>query len=75
MSWAPATDTELKALADQIVREIGTEYVIAYTSERASDDEAFHAIKVYTTQPGIHVRSRRGVYSDSGEQQARTPRR
>jgi VWFA-related protein len=74
-SWAPATDAELKSLGDQIVREIGTEYVIAYTSERAADDEAFHAVKVYTTQPGLQVRSRRGVYSDSGEQQAKTPRR
>ena len=74
-SWAPPTSDELKALADQIVREIGTEYVIAYSSERPLDDEAFHPVKIYTTQPGIQVRSRRGIYADSGEQQARTPRR
>ena len=74
-SWAPPDAGELKAVADQIVREIGTEYVIAYSSERASDDEAFHAVKVYTTQPGLQVRSRRGVYSDANEHQAKTPRR
>jgi VWFA-related protein len=75
VSWAPTTSDELKSLGDQIVREIGTEYVIAYSSERPPDDESFHPVKVYTTQPGIQVRSRRGVYADSGEQQARTPRR
>ncbi|MEK6301970.1 MAG: VWA domain-containing protein [Acidobacteriota bacterium] len=74
-SWAPTTSDELKSVGDQVVREIGTEYVIAYSSERPSDDEAFHQVKVYTTQPGLQVRSRRGVYSNSGEQQARTPRR
>ncbi|HWO01057.1 MAG TPA: VWA domain-containing protein [Blastocatellia bacterium] len=69
-SWAPATETELKALGAQIVREIGTEYVIAYSSERPSNDEAFHTVKVYTTQPGIQVQSRRGIYSDANERYA-----
>jgi len=68
--WAPATSDEFKSLADQIVREIGTEYVIAYSSERPSDDEAFHPVKVYTTLPGIQARARRGIYSDQNEQQA-----
>lgn len=73
-SWAPKTSDEMKSLGDQIAREIGTEYVIAYSSERPPDDESFHAVKIYTTQPGIQVRSRRGIYAETGEQQARTPR-
>ncbi|MFY9607968.1 MAG: VWA domain-containing protein [Blastocatellia bacterium] len=68
--WAPATQDELKSLGAEIVREIGTEYVIAYSSERPSDDEAFHPVKVYTTQPGVQVQSRRGIYSNSNEQHA-----
>lgn len=68
--WAPATQDELKSLGQEIVREIGTEYVIAYSSERPSDDEAFHPVKIYTTQPGVQVQSRRGIYSNSNEQQA-----
>jgi VWFA-related protein len=66
--WAPTTGDELKSLGEGIVREIGTEYVIAYSSERPSDDEAFHPVKVYSTQPGVQVQARRGIYSNSNEQ-------
>jgi VWFA-related protein len=68
--WAPTTESELKSLGGEIVREIGTEYVIAYSSERPSEDEAFHPVKVYTTQPGVQVQSRRGIYANSNEQHA-----
>ncbi len=50
-------------LRSQIVEEIGTEYVLAYSSERKPDDKEFHLIKVYTDKPDWQVRVRRGVYS------------
>jgi VWFA-related protein len=65
MMWSPATSEEFLSLNNRIIEEIGTECIIAYSSERAADDTAFHAVKVYLTRPDIMVRSRRGIYANS----------
>lgn len=63
--WNSGTREEFAKLSPQIVTEIGTEYLFAYSTERARDDTKFHAISVYTTRPGLQVRSRRGIYANT----------
>jgi hypothetical protein len=63
--WNPGTSAEFARLSPNIVTEIGTEYVFAYSTERAPDDTRFHAINVYPAKPGLQVRSRRGIYANS----------
>ncbi|HSB09049.1 MAG TPA: VWA domain-containing protein [Blastocatellia bacterium] len=65
--WNPATREEFIALKPQVVTEIGAEYLFAYSTERARDDNRFHAINVYATRPGLQVRSRRGIYANVAE--------
>jgi VWFA-related protein len=59
---------DCQSLSNLIIEEIGTEYVISYSSERAADDAKFHAVKVFSTRPEIKVRTRRGIYSNSRTQ-------
>jgi len=61
--WNPNARDEFAKLAPQVVTEIGTEYIFAYSTERARDDTRFHAINVYATRPGLQVRARRGIYA------------
>jgi VWFA-related protein len=71
--WNPGTREEFGKMSPQIVTEIGTEYIFAYSTERSPDDTKFHAINVYTTRPGLQVRSRRGIYSNvASKREART---
>lgn len=63
--WNSGTRDEFAKLSPQIVTEIGTEYLFAYSTERARDDTKFHAINVYPTRPGLQVRSRRGIYANT----------
>ena len=62
--WNPGTREEFGKLTPAIVKEIGTEYIFAYSTERAPDDRKFHAINVYATKPGLQVRARRGIYAN-----------
>lgn len=62
MMWNPATRDEFNALSTRMIAEIGTECVIAYSTERSAGDQAFHAIKVYGTRSDILIRFRRGIY-------------
>lgn len=62
--WNPGTREEFAKLSPHIVTEIGTEYIFAYSTERAPNDRKFHAINVYSAQPGLQVRARRGIYSN-----------
>ena len=63
--WNSSTREEFAKLSPQIVTEIGTEYLFAYSTERQPDDTRFHAINVYATRPGLQVRSRRGIYANT----------
>jgi hypothetical protein len=56
---------DCEAVSKRIVEEIGTEYVISYSSERAAGDTKFHTVKVFSTRPEIKIRARRGVYSNA----------
>ncbi len=64
MIWIPATREEFEKISPRIVAEIGTECVLAYSTERPADDQRFHAIKVYGTRTDILIRFRRGIYAN-----------
>ncbi len=69
--WVPQTQEEYSALTPRIAEEIGSEYVVAYISEREPEDNGFHPVKVYVTRGELKVRTRRGVYPNSqSEKQA-----
>jgi VWFA-related protein len=63
--WIPATRDEFERISTRIVAEIGTECVLAYSTERPEDDRKFHAIKVYGTRTDILIRFRRGIYANA----------
>lgn len=64
--WNPEKRGEFSALTPKIVEEIGTEYVVAYSSERDPLDRAFHLVKIFVTRGDLKVRSRKGVYANAG---------
>ncbi|HJQ26501.1 MAG TPA: VWA domain-containing protein [Blastocatellia bacterium] len=64
MAWMPASREAFTGMSNRMVEEIGTECVIAYSTERAADDAAFHSIKVYGTRADISIRFRRGLYAN-----------
>jgi len=65
MIWIPQTRAEFERVSVPIVAEIGTECVLAYSTERPPDDQRFHAIKVYGTRTDIMIRFRRGIYANA----------
>jgi hypothetical protein len=70
--WNPATREEFSKISNPMVAEIGTECVIAYSSQRPPDDNSFHAVKVYGTRPDIFIRFRRGIYASPPPEKTRT---
>jgi VWFA-related protein len=62
--WAPSKLDDFKSVSSSMIDEIGTEYVVAYSSERQPDDTAFHAVKVFTIRTDLKVRTRRGLYAN-----------
>lgn len=72
--WAPATREEYSGLTPRIVEEIGSEYVVAYISEREPEDAGFHPVKVYVTRGELKVRTRSGVYPNSQSEKQVTNR-
>lgn len=67
VAWLPETREAFTTMSNRMVEEIGTECVIAYSTERTADDASFHAIKVYGTRTDISIRFRRGIYAGGGE--------
>ena len=65
MIWIPKTREEFEKASTRIIAEIGTECVLAYSTERPADDQRFHAIKVYGTRTDIMIRFRRGIYANA----------
>ena len=64
----PDSSLDCEMIRNQLVEEIGTEYVIAYSSERRSDDSQFHPIRVYSVRGDLKVRVRRGIYAAKQEE-------
>jgi VWFA-related protein len=62
--WDPATADEFTEACRSLIFDMGSEYVIAYTSERPVGDTALHDLKVYPNRLGLKVRIRHGVYSN-----------
>ena len=59
----PTVMIDCEMIRNQLIEEIGSEYIIAYSSERRSEDTKFHLIKVYSTRTDLKVRVRRGIYA------------
>jgi GTP cyclohydrolase III len=53
----------VKQIRNQLIEEIGSEYIIAYSSERQPQDTKFHQIKVYSIRTDLKVRVRSGIYA------------
>jgi VWFA-related protein len=69
--WNPATREEFARISAPMVAEIGTECMIAYSSQRPHDDTSFHAVKVYGTRPDLLIRFRRGIYANPTAEKGR----
>ena len=50
-------------MAGKVIEEMGTEFVVAYSTDRKGNDKEFHPVKIFVTRPEIKVRARRGVYA------------
>jgi VWFA-related protein len=71
MMLNPTTREEFSKISSPMVAEIGTECIIAYSSQRPPDDTSFHAVKVYGTRPDIFIRFRRGIYANPTSEKSR----
>jgi VWFA-related protein len=70
-TWCPLKIEEFALLDKEVLTELNTEYVLAYQTERPTEDAAFHSTKVISTNPDLRVRSRRGVYSTTFRPEAK----
>jgi hypothetical protein len=61
--WDSSSADQFGQAGRSLVFEMGSEYVIAYTSERPVGDTTLHDLKVYPNRLGLRVRIRHGVYS------------
>ena len=62
----PDRGIDCESIRNQIIEQIGSEYVVAYTSKRKLDDKGFHKIRIYTRRSDLKVRARRGIYGEAG---------
>jgi VWFA-related protein len=61
----PDKVVDCETVRNQLIEEIGSEYIISYSSERQPQDTKFHQIKVYSTRTDLQVRVRSGIYAAS----------
>lgn len=54
---------DCETIKKEIIEEIGSEYIVAYSSERPSDDTKLHLTRVYSKRTDLQVRVRRGIYA------------
>jgi VWFA-related protein len=73
MAWMPETREAYTAISNPMVEEIGTECVIAYSTQRTPADAGFHMVKVYGTRTDISIRCRRGIYANAESDKPRIP--
>ena len=62
--WDPPSEAEFTDACRSLLFDIGSEYVVAYTSERPVGDTKLHDLKVYPNRLGLKVRIRSGIYSE-----------
>ncbi|MBO0859342.1 MAG: VWA domain-containing protein [Chloracidobacterium sp.] len=65
-AFFPKNINEIPAIADQIAKDLRSQYVISYYSSNYNLDGAFRAVKVIANSHGSHkliTRTRRGYYS------------
>jgi VWFA-related protein len=58
----PDTWSGMKGISEKILSEMESEYLIAYSAERKSDNQGFYPIHLSATRPEIKVKVQRGVY-------------
>jgi VWFA-related protein len=61
--WDPPTELEFTDACRSLISDMGSEFVVAYTSERPVGDTKLHDLQVYPNRLGLKVRIRHGVYS------------
>src|SRR5262249_8256687 len=61
--WDPPDTDEFETACRSLIFDLGSEFVVAYTSERPIGDTRLHDLKVYPNRLGLRVRIRRGIYS------------
>ena len=63
---------DLEAGLKQVVQDSSAYYLLGYNSTNSAADGKFHEIKVRTKRPGAQVRARRGYWSLTKEELARS---
>jgi VWFA-related protein len=61
--WDPGDAAEFRKDWGALISAMGSEYVVAYFSDREAGDTALHELKVYPSSPGLEVKARHGVYA------------
>lgn len=61
--WDPESPDDFKEAYRNAISEIGSEYIVAYSSEWRPDDHGIHNLSIYSSRPGLKIRTRRRLYS------------
>jgi VWFA-related protein len=62
--WMPASFKEFVTSPRQVIREIGAQYSLAYLTERKSSPDDERSVQVFSTRPGLTLRTRRRYHAD-----------
>lgn len=65
--FQPTASRQLAAIYDKILDELGSQYVLGYTSDNSSRDGRFRRITVELKRPELRVRHRRGYDAPKDE--------
>lgn len=58
--FAPVTDRDLASAYQDVANELKLQYVVTYVSSNARKDHGWRSIEVYSTRPGLTLRTRKG---------------
>jgi Ca-activated chloride channel family protein len=58
--FTPTTSKDLPGIYQKILDELGTQYVIGFSSDRPSSEAKYRRLRVEVTRPGFKVRTRDG---------------
>jgi Ca-activated chloride channel family protein len=73
--FSPSTSRDLPGIYQQILDELGSQYVIGFTSDRPDQTGKFRHLRVETRRPGLKVRARDGYTPDVPGAIALAPKR
>ncbi|HQR38596.1 MAG TPA: VWA domain-containing protein [Blastocatellia bacterium] len=58
--FAPITDADLATAYGDVAKELKQQYVVTYVSTNDTRDKHWRSIEIYSTRPGLTVRTRKG---------------